>query len=195
MKYDTCTQRTVFDTPILSGAFRMVSRLALRLAGWTIEGHAPALNKYVLIAAPHTSNWDFPLAMAIAFELKIKLFWVGKASLFKGPFGFFMKWCGGLPVERGKKIGQVSQLAAEFGRHQQMVIAIAPEGTRKAVSGWKSGFYHIAREADVPLVLGFLDFRRKVGGLHTVFPLTGDYSSDLAGIQSFYRNICGKRAG
>ena len=133
-------RRTVFDTPIVSHFFRLVSRVGLKAFGWVIEGPAPALDKYVLIAAPHTSNWDFVLAMAIAFHLKIKLFWLGKASLFRGPCGFFMRWCGGLPVERSQSTGRVLQLAAAFGQHQKLVIAIAPEGTRKAVPQWKSGF-------------------------------------------------------
>lgn len=185
-------RRTVFDTPIVSHFFRLVSRVGLKAFGWVIEGPAPALDKYVLIAAPHTSNWDFVLAMAIAFHLKIKLFWLGKASLFRGPCGFFMRWCGGLPVERSQSTGRVLQLAAAFGQHQKLVIAIAPEGTRKAVPQWKSGFYHLAREAGVPLVLGFADFRRRVGGMHTVFSPTGDYSADLEKIQAFYSSVSGK---
>ncbi|CAM3739218.1 lysophospholipid acyltransferase family protein [Parendozoicomonas haliclonae] len=186
-------RHTVFDTPVVNQFFNLVSWLALKLAGWKIEGQAPNARKYVLIAAPHTSNWDFPLTLAMAFRLKIKVFWMGKASLFKGPMGPVMRWLGGIPVDRRQANGLVQQVVDEFNRCCDLVVAIPPEGTRSKVQKWKSGFYHVAHNAQVPIALGFLDFKRKVGGIGELFEPTGNYEVDLETIQAFYRDIIGKK--
>ena len=185
-------RRTVFDTPIVHHFFHFVSWLGLKLAGWKIEGGAPEHRKYVLIAAPHTSNWDFPFTLAVAFRLNVKLFWMGKASLFKGPMGPVMKWLGGIPVDRNQSNGLVQQIVDEFNRCKDLVVTIPPEGTRSKVQKWKSGFYHVAHGAGVPISLGFLDFKRKVGGISKTFTTTGNYEEDLKKIQEFYKGISGK---
>ncbi|MTI13871.1 lysophospholipid acyltransferase family protein [Sansalvadorimonas verongulae] len=186
-------RRTVFDTPVVHHFFNFVSWIGLKLTGWKIEGSAPHHSKYVLIAAPHTSNWDFPVTLAIAFRLNVKLFWMGKASLFKGPMGPIMKWLGGIPVDRSQNTGLVQQVVDEFNRCKELVVTIPPEGTRSKVKKWKSGFYHVAHGAGVPISLGFLDFKRKVGGISKTFIPTGNYEEDLKNIQAFYKGITGKR--
>ena len=185
-------RRTVFDTPVVSHFFRLVSWLLIRLTGWKMEGKKPPARKYVLIAAPHTSNWDFIYTIALAFSFNIKVYWMGKSGLFKGPMGPWMRFMGGIPVYRDKANGLVQQVADRFNSHSELVVAIPPEGTRGKVGQWKSGFYHVANTAGVPIALGFLDFRNKTGGFGPMFSPTGDFEKDLAKIQAFYKDITGK---
>lgn len=163
-----------------------------RLAGWRVEGTAPAEDKFVVIAAPHTSNWDLPLMLAVAFKFRIKLRWMGKDTLFKPPFGGFMKALGGIPIDRSKANNVVSQMVEIYRDADSLAVAIPPEGTRADVTVWKTGFYNIAHAAGVPIALGFLDYGRKVGGIGGVFRTTGDYETDLKEIQAFYAPIKGK---
>ncbi len=186
-------KHTIFDTPVVSHFFNFCCWLGLKLSGWTIEGDAPTARKYVVIAAPHTSNWDFPLTIAIAFRLKIKVFWMGKDSLFRGVMGPIMRWLGGISVDRSQATGLVQQVVDEFSRNPDLIVAIPPEGTRSRVQRWKSGFYHVACNAHVPIALGFLDFKRKVGGINGLFEPTGNYEKDLQSIQRFYQRIAGKK--
>ncbi|MCL6271694.1 lysophospholipid acyltransferase family protein [Sansalvadorimonas sp. 2012CJ34-2] len=187
--------RTVFNTPVVRHFFKWLSWIGLKLTGWKVEGQAPDARKYVLIAVPHTSNWDFPVTLAMFFKLGIQAHWMGKASLFKGPMGPIMKYLGGIPVDRSKSNGMVQQLVEEFNRCKELIVTIPPEGTRKKVQQWKSGFYHVASGANVPIALGFMDFKTKKGGIQKLFYPTGDYEADLVTIQDFYRslNVFGKR--
>ena len=187
-------QYTVFDTPILRPLLALVARVGLRLSGWRVEGQFPADSRYVLIGAPHTSNWDFPLALGVCFACNVKIYWMGKSSLFRGLAGLVMRWLGGIPVNRDKPGGLVGQMITAFGRQPELVLAIPPEGTRSRVSEWKTGFYYIAQEAGVPIVLAFVDYGRKVGGLGPVFEPTGDLERDMADIKAFYAPIKGKNA-
>lgn len=186
---------TIFDTPVVRPLFAFLSVLLLRLSGWRIEGRPPTAPKYVLIGAPHTSNWDFPFTLAICFALRLKIYWMGKDSLFRSPLGPVMRWLGGIPVTRDAASGLVQQTIAAFERSDALVVAIPPEGTRSKVSQWKTGFYHIARGAGVPVALAFLDFGRKVGGFGPVLLPSGDLERDMADIRAFYRNIRGKNPG
>lgn len=183
---------TIFDTPIIRSAFAWISIICLRLSGWRLEGKFPDLPKYVMIAAPHTSNWDFPVTLGICFAARAKIYWMGKASLFKGPLGPIMRWLGGVPVDRSKSNNLVQQMVDVFNSSERLVLTIPPEGTRSKVKQWKSGFYHIAVGAKVPIVLAFLDFRRKVGGFGPVFEPTGNVDQDMRDIQAFYKDIVGK---
>ncbi|MEM1019868.1 MAG: lysophospholipid acyltransferase family protein [Pseudomonadota bacterium] len=170
-------------------------RLALflyRLAGWTVEGTAPNASKFVVIAAPHTSNWDLPLMLGVAYKFRIRLHWMGKASLFKPPFGRLMKALGGIPIDRAKANNVVAQMVDVYQAANTLAVAIPPEGTRAKVRVWKTGFYNIAHGAGVPIAFGFLDYKRKVGGIGGVFETTGDYEADLEVIKAFYANISGK---
>lgn len=163
-----------------------------RLTGWKIAGTMPNQHKFVLIAAPHTSNWDLPLMLSVALHFRARLHWMGKDSLFKGPFGWTMKALGGLPIDRSKKNDVVAQMVAQYTARKQLIIAIPPEGTRGKVNQWKTGFYHIAHGAGVPIVCGFLDYPNKTGGVSLNFMPSGDYDTDMQPVRAFYATVSGK---
>ncbi len=181
--------RTVFDTPLVSSLCRALARAGLRLSGWQVVGAPPAgLQKYVLIGAPHTSNWDFVLMLAAVFDRQLSVRWMGKDALFRGPLGPLMRWLGGIAIDRSKANNLVSQMVGTYRQSPALVITIPPEGTRRKVERWKTGFYWIAHGAGVPIVLGYADFGRKVVGFGPVFEPTGDIEADLPAIQAFYRD-------
>ncbi len=183
---------TIFDTLIVKTLMRWLSLFILKISGWRIEGGLPDIKKIVLIAAPHTSNWDFPITIFIAFAVKAKIFWMGKDSLFRFPFGTLFKWLGGIPVDRSRSNNIVEQIVRKFSENESLIVTIPPSGTRKKVMKWKTGFYYIARGANVPIVLAFLDYQRKAGGFGPVFIPTGDIESDMKEIRAFYSGINGK---
>lgn len=185
--------RTMFDTPIVRQVFYGLSLFLLRITGWKKEGKLPEMHKYVVIAAPHTSNWDFPLTLMLAFAFRIKVYWMGKHTLFRGIMGPICRWLGGIEVDRRRSTNLVAQSVERFRISKAMAMIIPPEGTRKKVRYWKTGFYHIAHGAGVPIALGFMDYRRKVGGLGPLFHPTGDIDRDMAEIQAFYENVTGRR--
>lgn len=161
--------------------------------GWRIEGNFPDLKKFVVIAAPHTSNWDFVIGLSSAFAIDIDAHWIGKHTIFRWPFGKLMRRLGGIPVNRAKSSGLVPQVVQEFRKSETFVLAIAPEGTRGKVERWKSGFYQIALQAEVPVVCGYFDFPSRTVGLGKVVYPSGDYEADLADIISYYSHFKGKR--
>jgi len=185
-------QYTIFDTPILSSLLRRWAGVYLRIFGWRTEGRPPDFSKYVLVAAPHTTNWELPTVLMIAFTFRMKIYWMGKDSLFRRPFGAFFRWLGGIPVNRSKSTGLVAQTVQTFNEHEGLIILMTPEGTRSKTSHWKSGFYHIASGARVPMALGFIDYRRKVGGIGPVVIPSGDIEGDMKEIRSFYAGVTGK---
>ncbi|MCB9524293.1 MAG: lysophospholipid acyltransferase family protein [Myxococcales bacterium] len=170
----------------------LIGRLWLRIFGWTLVGTLPDAPKWVFIAAPHTSNWDLPFMLATAWSLRVRVSWLGKHTLFEGPFAPFMRWLGGLPVDRRAPHGLVAQVVGEFARRERLVLAIPPEGTRSYRDFWKSGFYHIAVGADVPVGTGFLDFAQKRCGLGPTLRLTGDVRADMDRVRAFYEPLRGK---
>lgn len=183
---------TIFDTPVVNKILYYFSIVILKATGWQAVGPKPDHPRFVLAGAPHTSNWDLPYALFLAFALGIKINWMGKKSLFQGPAGMFFKWLGGIPVERSRASNTVEASIRQFRRHENLILTIAPAGTRKRVEKWRTGFYYIALGADVPIVLGFLDFGRKKGGLGpTIYP-TGSIEADMKTIRSFYDGITGK---
>ncbi|MBU0651926.1 MAG: lysophospholipid acyltransferase family protein [Proteobacteria bacterium] len=165
----------------------------LKMLGWRVEGEIPDIKKFVIIAAPHTSNWDFSITLAITFALIIKIYWMGKAVIFRWPFGAAFRWLGGIPIDRSQTHNMVEQSVRAFNERDKLIMVIPPEGTRKKVSYWKTGFYHIARGANIPIVLGFLDYRRKAGGIGPTFYHTGRIEEDMLEIKTFYATIAGKR--
>ena len=185
---------TIFDTPGVNTALRVLSRSFLRLTGWCVTGQLPeGASKCVLIAAPHTSNWDLPYTLMLAFSLRLRVYWMGKHSLFKAPFGGVMRWLGGIPVKREQSNNLVASSAQAMRDAQgPMQLIVPPEGTRGKTRHWKTGFYFIAQQAGVPIVLAFVDYGRKVGGLGPVFEPTGDLEADMASIKAFYAPIQGK---
>lgn len=184
---------TVFDTPVLKSVFYWISILSLKIIGWKKEGSLPDVPKYVIIAAPHTSNIDLPITLFLAFAFRVRVYWMGKQEIFRKPFGAVMKWLGGIPTDRNRSKNIVEESIREFNSHDSLALVVAPEGTRNRVNYWKTGFYYIAHGAGVPIALGFLDYRRRVGGLGpTVYP-TGDIKKDLDHIQEFYRTVTARR--
>lgn len=155
--------------------------------GWSEERMIPVERKFVLIAAPHTSNWDFLFFLGLAAKLDLPLSFMGKKSLFRWPFAGFMKDLGGIPVDRAKSVNMVDQMIAEFNARDTFMLTIAPEGTRGKVREWKTGFYHIAVGAGVPLVCGLMDYKKKRGGLGPAIWPTGDYEKDMAKVSEYYR--------
>ena len=138
-----------------------VSNFFLKFFGWSFKSDSPPLDKCVLIAAPHTSNWDFPMMLAYGFKLNLRYHWLGKHTLFVGPVGIVMRKLGGIPVNREKKNDYVTSLSEEIISRKKCILIIPPEGTRARSDYWKSGFIYIARKANVPIVFGRLDYQRK----------------------------------
>jgi len=183
---------TVFKTPVIRSIFKLLSIIILKLTGWKFSEKKHFTKKAVMIAAPHTSNWDFFYTILIALEQDMNVSWMGKDSLFKGPGGWFLKWLGGVPVDRSKNNNLVDDIVKEFNSREKFIILVPPEGTRSLVDSWKTGFYHIAHKAEVPILMGFLDFKFKVGGIGPAFIPSGKIEKDMKIIKSFYANITGK---
>lgn len=188
--------RTIFTTPVVNTLLRGLSLLILRLKGWKIEGELPpGADKAVLIAAPHTSNWDLPYTLMTGFALRLNLYWMGKESIFRVPFGAFMRWLGGIAVDRSKSnnlvAASVEAIRAAAGPLQ---LVVPPEGTRSKTRYWKTGFYHIALGAGVPIVMAYMDYAEKRAGLGPVFHPTGDVERDMESIKAFYAPFKGRNA-
>jgi 1-acyl-sn-glycerol-3-phosphate acyltransferase len=171
---------------------KWVARWFLRLSGWQIEGERPPYDHFVLIAAPHTSNWDFPYMLAYATVFDIKVSWLAKHSLFFPPVGWLMRALGGIPVVRHKNSNVVADMVAEFGSREELALVVPTEGTRSRVEYWKSGFYHIASGAGVPIVPSYLDFTQKRGGFGPALKPSGDLKADMDYFREFYGRKKGK---
>jgi len=186
--------RTIFTTPGVSTVLRGASRAWLRLAGWTVQGElTPQARKSVFIAAPHTSNWDLPYTLFAAFALRLTPYWMGKASIFRFPFGGLMRYLGGIPVDRSKSNNLVAASADALRAADGPVqLIVPPEGTRSKTIYWKTGFYWIAHSAGLPIVMAYMDYPRKLVGLGPVFKPTGDLEIDMREIKRFYAQFKGK---
>lgn len=158
-----------------------------RLMGWRIEGQLPPLDKFVVIGAHHTSNWDFVLFIAAKFILRLNARWFGKHSIFRWPFGALMRYWGGIPIRRHLKLNTVEQAIEAFAEHRQFILVLSPEGTRRKVERWKSGFCHIACGAGVPIVPAALDFQHRRIVIGAPFQPTGNEEADLRQLLAFYR--------
>ena len=187
---------TIFDTPIVNTMLRALSLAFLKLSGWKVLGSLPeGAEKSVLIAAPHTSNWDLPYTLMVAFSLRLTPYWMGKEEIFKPPFRGLMMWLGGLPVDRAKSNNMVSaSVDALKAANGPLQLIVPPEGTRDKTRFWKTGFYYIAQGAQVPIVMAYLDYDKKIGGLGPVFQPTGNIDADMEAIKSFYAPFKGKNA-
>jgi len=166
--------------PLVAG----FGRLALTITGWRIEGNFPDCAKFVMIVAPHTSNWDVPVGLMAKFALRLKCRFIAKHSLFWWPLGMLLRAVGGIPVNRAAASDFVDGSVRIFNAREELVLIITPEGTRAKVERWKSGFHRIARAVGVPVVLVVFDYSRKVVRLGPAFAATDDYERDLAAIQS-----------
>ena len=170
-----------------------VGWLYFKVLGWTVTEPMPThITKGVIIAAPHTSNWDFPHMMASAWLYRMKLSWLGKHTLFTGPFGWFFKALGGIPVDRSAPNGLVGQVADALHNTERLIVAVPPSGTRAYRDHWKSGFYWIALEAKVPILMSYLDFKTKTSNISGVLEPTGDIHADMDAIRAFYAGREGK---
>ncbi len=189
--------RTIFDTPIINTLLRGFSITFLKLTGWKVQGSLPPDgSKSVLIAAPHTSNWDLPYTLMVAFSLRLHVYWMGKEQLFSPPFRGVMMWLGGIPVDRAKSTNLVAaSVEAIKCADGPMQLIVPPEGTRSKTRYWKTGFYYIAVGAQVPIVMAYMDYDKKISGLGPVFQPTGDLEADMDAIKAFYAPFKGKNAG
>jgi 1-acyl-sn-glycerol-3-phosphate acyltransferase len=174
-------------------ALRALGQAYLGFAGWRIEGAFPTESKYVLIVAPHTSNWDFTLGVAVLFALELRVSWLGKHAIFRAPFKRLLRWMGGIPVNRSASHGVVGECVKAFRDTPALMLALAPEGTRKGVNQWKTGFYRIAVQAGVPIMPVGFDFRTHTVQLMPLFHPTGDLEADLPILQAQYQAVHGLR--
>lgn len=172
---------------------KLFAILTLKILGWTIKGRLPEnLKKSVIIAAPHTANTDFAIGWLAYRAMGVHVKFLIKKELFKFPFGILLRSMGGVPVDRSKSNNTVNQVVGMLNENETMHIAITPEGTRKLAKRWKKGFYFIAHKANIPVVLAYMDYAKKEGGVGPTIYLTDDYDSDLAKIQDFYKDVSAK---
>lgn len=177
---------------LTASIWRQVCALLLAATGWKVEGDWPDAPKAVLVAAPHTSNWDGLWMLAAAGFYRVKLRWMGKRSLVDHPFGWLVRWLGCVPVDRKAAADMVEQMAAAYADSDRLVLAVAPEGTRSATDTWKSGFYRIAIGANVPLLITVLDYGTRTVRIAGLFQPTGDYERDLPLIRAHYASAKGR---
>jgi 1-acyl-sn-glycerol-3-phosphate acyltransferase len=159
---------------------------------WKTIGPKPDQKKYLFVAAPHTSNWDLFFMVLIASNLQINLYWMGKDSIFKFPFKHIMRWMGGISIDRSQSNDVVTNMVKIYNDVDELVVSVPPEGTRSQTVYWKTGFYHIANGAGIPICLGFLDYAKKEGGVGPMLQPTGDIEKDMVEIKAFYNSITGK---
>jgi 1-acyl-sn-glycerol-3-phosphate acyltransferase len=185
---------TIFTTPLLSPLLRWLSRHMLHWLGWTLTGAMPTHTpQSVVIAAPHTSNWDFPYTLMVAFAMNLNIQWMGKQQLFRFPFRHLMLWLGGIPVDRSQSTNLVDASVQTLKTAQRdLHLVVPPEGTRSQSRHWKTGFYYIALGAQVPIILGYLDFAQKKSGLGPPLMPSGNLEADMAHIKAFYAPFKGK---
>jgi 1-acyl-sn-glycerol-3-phosphate acyltransferase len=188
--------RTIFTTPVVNTLLRAFSIAFLKITGWKVEGALPAnAPKSVLIAAPHTSNWDLPYTLMVAFALRLNIYWMGKQSIFTPPFRGLMMWLGGIPVNREQANNLVTASAQALREAEGPIqLVVPPEGTRSKTRYWKTGFYFIALGARVPIVMAYMDYAEKRSGLGPVFTPTGDIEKDMVMVKAFYAPFKGKNA-
>lgn len=168
------------------------ARAVLRAISWRIDLNLPAESKYVVIGAPHTSNWDLIYALLLIYATGLKVNWIGKDSAFWWPLGPILRRLGGIPVNRRLRNDFVGQVVQVFERSDELIIVITPEGTRSKSPYWRSGFYYMALGANVPIVLGYIDYVDRVMGFGPSFYPTGDIQADFVQIQEFYGDKRGK---
>ena len=188
--------RTIFTTPVVNTLLRAFSVTYLKLTGWKVQGSLPPeCAKSVFIAAPHTSNWDLPNTLMVAFALRLNIYWMGKEQIFKPPFRGLMQWLGGISVNRQQATNMVAaSVEAIEAADGPVQLIVPPEGTRSKVRYWKTGFYYIALGAKVPIVMAYMDYEKKISGLGPVFLPTGDIEADMLKIKAFYAPFKGKNA-
>lgn len=184
--------KTLFDYTALGRVLSRPANWLLRAAGWRIEGAPPNLRKYIVVAAPHTSNWDFMIMACVVLALRVPIHWLGKHTVFRKPFDAIFLRLGGIAVDRRKADNTVEQLVQVFAERERFVLIISPEGSRRQVGRWKSGFYHIAKGAGVPYVLASLDYSQRIVSIGRVLYPTDDVAADAQRITAFFTSVAGK---
>ncbi len=171
---------------------KLIFKLYLKMAGWRlIKRPLPTMSKAILIFAPHTSNWDFMTMISVKFAYGIKVRFLGKHSLFQWPYGWLFRSLGGLPVVRHQHNNVVGQVADLIKQNDHIWLALAPEGTRSFTPFWKTGFYHIAERAELPIIMFYLDTKTRTVGFTDPFELTGDIDADMDEFKAFYADKIG----
>jgi 1-acyl-sn-glycerol-3-phosphate acyltransferase len=183
---------TIFYTPVFQQMLRLTGFVYLKVTGWRYFSNVEQPRKFIILAGPHTSNGDFPIMISCTSLVGARPYWMGKKDLFRFPFKTFFRWMGGLPIDRSKRNSVVDQMVQYFEEADELCLLIPPEGTRKASEQWKSGFYHIARQGNVPLILSYVDYAKKEGAFSEIFEVTGDYEADMRYIQEFYAGKAAK---
>jgi 1-acyl-sn-glycerol-3-phosphate acyltransferase len=184
--------RTFHDVAWLVALLRTVSGLVLRLRGWQVVGRRPVADRFVVVAAPHTSAWDVPLMLAVALQVGVRLHWLGLSSYFRWPIAGLLRWLGGVAIDRGPAAARVQQGARLIAAYERIGVAISPEGSRHLVPHWRTGFYHLAVDAEVPLVLTALDFGHRRATIGPELVPSGDIDADMAVIRAFYDGVEGR---
>ena len=174
---------------------RWVGRAVLRLGGWRLRGEFPELDKLMIIVAPHSSGWDAVWGLAMKLALRLDIAFMAKRELFVGPLGWFLRRCGGFPINRGSTTGVVEQVSARYAARDRFWVALAPEGTRRRVEHWKTGFWRIARAAQVPVLCVYFHYPERVIGIGPVLETTDSLEHDMARIREFYRPWQGRKRG
>ena len=184
--------KLLLGPPLANKLQSLIGLSFLKLTGWEAVGNVPDTPKFVMLMAPHTSNWDFLFILAILYVLSIKFYWFGKKEIFRWPIKNLAKWLGGIPVDRSLKQNMVQQIVEIIQSREQFIVGISPEGTRSNAKHWKTGFYHIAHQAQIPIVFTFLDYGRKEGGFGPIMNPTGNIEEDMKTIRKFYSGITAK---
>lgn len=183
---------TLFNTPILSSILRVISKIILKIIRWRVVGSLPdKQRKYVLVVAPHTSNWDFILFVLAVSVLRLKPSVLIKSTLFVGPLGWFLRYCGAIPVNRTQANSLVNYIASIYEERDEFVLIITPEGTRSANPNWKRGFHHVATTAEVPILVVYVDSSIKTIGIEGLMEPTDDVDADIGQLKKFYDSKSG----
>jgi len=179
--------------PLVRNGHAWLGAALLRALGWRMRLAQPVPGRCVIVVYPHTSNWDFVIGLAAKWYFGLHFRFLAKDSIFRWPFGFFLRRWGGMPIDRRSPHGVIGGLAQRFADEADCKLVITPEGTRSRTDAWKSGFYHLARAANVPVGLGFIDYGRRECGIGGYIDLTGDVEADMARIAAFYEGCRGCR--
>ena len=171
---------------------KFLAKTILKLSGWHLDASLPKEKKFVLIGAPHTSNWDLPIGLLCFWSVPIHLTWVGKKQLFVGPLNNFFRMLGGIPVDRSVHTGFIEQISHQFDTREEMIFGLTPEGTRSRTAYWKTGFYHIALQAKVPVCFAYIDYPSHTIGFGEMLYPSGEIEKDFEKIKLFYADKKGK---
>jgi len=187
---------TLFSTPLLSPALRVLSKIILKLIRWRVDGSLPTdQKKYVLIVAPHTSNWDFFLFVLTVSVLGLQPSVLIKDTIFIGPLGWFLRYCGAIPVNRRQAGSLVTYISGIYAEREEFVLIITPEGTRSPNAKWKRGFHHVARAAEVPILVVYVDSAVRTIGIEGLMEPSEDVDGDIQKLKTFFDGKKGLKPG